>query len=172
MMMQAAADAIVNGLPDRSLTGRDRFNGGVGTSTRHGPVRLARPITCFQRRRRSSSWLVGAIRQDDDQHHQDRHEEAAAMISTYPAVCSAGVSIARPHRTVTPQSTWNPFCPRSAPPDNGHEVSARRSLLRPQHPHDRDQPFASMQRPSNSSRFASLTGACASAGTLAFDASN
>jgi hypothetical protein len=41
-----------------------------------------------------------------------------------------------------------------------------------QRPHDRDQPFASMQRPSNSSRFASLTGACVSAETLAFDASN
>jgi hypothetical protein len=32
--------AIMSGLPGRSLTGRDRFNGGVGTSTRHGPVRL------------------------------------------------------------------------------------------------------------------------------------
>jgi hypothetical protein len=51
-------------------------------------------------------------------------------------------------------------------------MKSARGVLSAQRSHDRDQPFASMQRPSNSSRFAPLTGARASAETLAFDASN
>jgi hypothetical protein len=52
-------------------------------------------------------------------------------------------------------------------------ISQREAFpLRPQRPHDLDQPFASMQRLSNSSRFASATGTWVPAEATVFDASN
>jgi hypothetical protein len=54
----------------------------------------------------------------------------------------------------------------------GKEIAVKKYVVRPQPPHDRDQPFASMQRLSNSLRFVSATGASIPAEATGLDASN